>query len=288
MNDGARPIDDPLYHEHLALGVRFGEQGEPSVYTAGEHAAAREAVENGAVLCDASSATMLLLSGDPAPDFAHIAFAGEDLSVASCAWSASLTGDGSVASVPLLARTGDAEYLAIDGSARGETLTAWLSFLSSVEQGGTAPFAGMTYQDVTRTHAALVLWGTDAPAILEDYLHGAPACAPGEVRSCALDRIPAIVVGLPSCGGHGYLLLVPPRHAVVLWRSLLSFGQVTPIGVDALRDLFARDVAWARQLVEGDVVRFSVEELGYHKLIRESRDFVGARGLVSAQEGRQS
>lgn len=274
---------NPLYAEHLRLGATFGEKRIPLSYAG---ASSPQELAHATVLADVSHVFTLLLGGGPAPSFAHAAFAGEDLGVGSCAFEAVLTGDGAVASVPLLARTGDAEYIALDVTARAEVLDGWLSFLAAVEQDGVAPFAGLDTDDVTGAHALLLLWGPEAKAVLKDYL-GADQQVPsvGEVASLLLDKLPCIVASLPGFASPCYLMFVPPVHAAVLWRSLLSFVQVTPVGVDDLMESMRSSLPWLERLGTTDVVRLSSDELVGWGLVRRAGDFVGARGLANGTGG---
>lgn len=285
VNDGsvALPV---LYEEHVRLGARFGQNLEVVTYAGGEVESAREAAGSGATLCDVSFVRMSLLGGNASSPFVGAAFAGRALSIGECAFEAVLTGDGCVASIPLLMRTGTCEYVVVDGSSRAEVLDGWMSFLSSVEQNGDAPFEGMVQEDVSQTHVALVLSGAGAKAVLGDYADegSLPAC--GQVRSCNLDRIPCIVAGVPGIEVPTYLVLVPPRLATLLWRSFLSFTQVVPIGVEALGDGFVRWLPWIAHLGEAGRMRIPTKELRHNGLIRDSWDFVGARGL--SNEGERS
>jgi aminomethyltransferase len=274
-----------LYEEHALLGARFGDAREVLAYADNEAESAREVGGNGATLCDVSFVRMTLLSGEASIRFVHAAFAGYELSMGECSFEAILTGDGCIASIPLVVRTGTCEYVVIDGSPRADVLDGWMSFLWAVEQDGTAPFAGMTREDVSQTHVALVLSGVGAKAVLGDYTDVMNLPAPGRVRSCDLDRIPCIVVGVPGTEDLTYLVLAPPSLATVLWRSLLSFSEVLPIGVEALGDGFLRCFPWITSLCEDGRVRISAQELERNGLMRESRDFVGARGLSNEGEG---
>lgn len=267
----------PLYEEHLVLGATFGDDQRPIRY-ATEHDAV-ELPEGGAVLADVSHLRMLLMSGEVAPGFARAAFAGRLLEYGECAFEAVLTGDGSVASIPLVARTGDLEYVAMDLLSRGTVLEAWLSFLSSVEQDGYAPFADMQTEDVSGSHVALLLWGDAAGKVLADYVNGEDLPAKGSVRSLQLDAIPCIVASLQVDDRSCFLVLVPPYAARTLWRSFLSFVDVMPVGEATLLGLLSQSLQWTTRLKETDALRMDAATLEAYGLVRDSTDFVGARGL---------
>ena len=274
------PGINALYGEHLLLGASFENAPAVSRYH-GEPELERleEAMGDGAILCDLSVAQMVLFHGPMATAFVEAAFAGKRLRVGECAFEAVLTGDGSLASIPLLARTGEAEYVCGDFSARADVLAGWLSFLHSIEQNGTQPFAGLEAEEVGGTHVALALWGRKAPMVLADYLAGASVPKVGSVSSCMLDRLPCIVA-CPDLGPEpAYVILVPPVHAVALWRSLLSFGEVVPVGHDGFRSLVRARLSWTRHLQTGSTVRVGHGELTAGGIVRHDDSYVGARGL---------
>lgn len=276
-----------LYTEHLLLGATFEESRVVGHYHAEPGAeGVWSRLHKGAVLCDVSDALVLLLAGGPATSFAEAAFAGRRLRVGECAFEAALTGDGSVASVPLLARTGQAEYVCGDLSVRSDVLEAWLGFLGSVSNDGVTPFEGLEQEDASGTHAALLLWGRASTDVLVDYVGSwTDLPALGHVTSCMLDRLPCFVLR-PDLGREpAYVVLVPPAHAIALWRSLLSFTQVAPLGRTSLRSLLHRTLPWTAQMKAGDAICMSASELKRAGLVRGDATYVGARGLANGGKG---
>ena len=129
---------------------------------------------------------------------------------------------------------------------------------------------------------ALLVAGSDARRILSDYVPDASELPSScQVRHCTLDRISVFVIGLPDVAGAqpGYVLLVAPPSATVLWRSLLSFPEVEPVGHDAVSSMLENDLPWGGLLAGRGVARTSRDELtGWH-LLRDDNDFVGQRAL---------
>lgn len=195
-------------------------------------------------------------------------------------FEAVLGGDGTLMSVPLLARTGDAEYVLWDPSSRFALLAGWLEFLAGVSQDGYAPYQGLELENVSGRLVPLSLWGPAAGHVLGDYVR-TPSDLPreGRVRDCRLDAIPAVVVRPPSDDGGNNLLLVPPDYAVTIWRSLLSFQEVQPAGEAALVRQLEASYAWMPWLEDTDKVVPSGDELVRMGLTRVDGGFVGARAL---------
>jgi glycine cleavage system aminomethyltransferase T len=296
-----------LYEEHLLLSATFGDRlaSRPPVPSAyGDGSGELAALERGTALSDLSGMACLLFSGPAATGFAHAAFAGRELAVGECAFECVLMGDGRLASVPLLARTGDEEFAVLDASPRSQLLASWLTFLANVESGGVEPYRDLVAENVTGSLVPLLLAGADATAIASDYLpEGAVLPARGQVRSIALDgRIASLVArvdpvptaaasgrgaatgvahaGRPAVAGPAYLLLVPPDSARTVWRSLLSFESLAPVGEEALRHHLVARVPWASWLDGGPEGPLAARDLVAAGIARPQMDFLGARGLA--------
>ena len=275
--------ESPLYTEHLLLGATFGKDGLVRRY-ANEQLDC-PAPSNGCFLADITHLTTYALFGDAAKSFSEAAFAGSKLAVGECEYEAVLSGDGSIASVPLLARTGVNEYVAFDFSPRGAILMAWLDFVRSASKDGVAPYQSLGCQDATGTHCVLAIWGGIAKTILEDYTAANRLPKPGHIVSCNLDKIPCIIARIDMSNMACYFVLVPPASSVALWRSLLSFSEVEPVGVPSFTDSFTAANPWFKSLCTTDVVRMSANELRSYGLLRSQADFIGARGLIGSNRG---
>ena len=273
----------PLYEEHLLLGATFErtELGALRTLAYGASEPVAESLADGTLLADASGMRMLLASGDPVAAFGEAAFAAEPLAVGRAGFSPVFLGDGAVASIPLAARTGDHELLAFDASPRAGVLSAWLTFVAAIEQGGFRPYEGLEVEDVSHDLVPLVLWGNDAPRVLGDYVGGAGALPrAGRVANLMLDgHIPVVACAVELGGAPLYVMLVPPDFARVLWRSLLSFRGVRPTGLAELWDAARERVPWLEAMQKPDRVRLDRADLLEWGLIRPSADFIGGRAL---------
>ena len=251
----------PLYEEHLLLGATFErtELGALRTVAYGASAPVAESLEDGTLLADASGMRMLLASGDPVAAFGEAAFAAEPMAVGRA----------------------DHELLAFDASPRAGVLSAWLTFVASIEQNGFRPYEGLEVEDVSRDLVPLALWGNDAPRVLGDYVGGASALPrAGHVANLMLDgHIPVVACAVSLGGAPMYVLLVPPDFARVLWRSLLSFTGVRPTGLAELWDAARARAAWLDALQRPDRMRLDRADLLEWGLIRPSADFIGGRAL---------
>lgn len=285
---GASPhtVRGALYQEHLVLGASFDRAEDtglvfPTSY-AGEETLAH-ALE-GAAIADLTGATYRLVAGTHPQELCEAAFCAKKLRVGQCAFEPALTGDGAITSVPLLARTGEHEYVFLDPTHRGPVVAGWLTFLSQVSSNGNAPYAGTTIEEASGMLAPVLIMGARANELLADYLPQSARALParGAVESVTLDgHIPALVAGVPldiAAGEASYVLLVPKTAARVVWRSLLSFNWVQPLGRTAVLDAWSR-LPLSRALDSKDVVEISEQDLRAWGLLRHSDDFVGARGI---------
>lgn len=275
-----------LYEEHLLLGASFlpnestGLLAVRSYPCEGEKDLGEALL--GAVVADLTGTTYALLSGDAAPDLARSALAGRPLSVGDASFEAVLRGDGSVLGAPLVLRTGDHEHVLLDPTPRGEATTAWLELVRGAG-GDEGPLRDCSLEDACGMLVPLLCAGDGAGRVVSDYLVRTGARLPrtGEVASVLLDAIPALVARVPVIDAEAYLLLVPAPSARAIWRSLLSFAEVSPVGVEAVRELFASRLPWAAALSAPGPVALGRAELEGWGIVRAGDDFVGARGLAS-------
>ena len=272
-----------LYEEHVLLGASFAESsvtGGPVVLGyAGEKDL--DQLLPGAVVADLTGEAYLLLSGKSSEALFTAVFAGRPLAVGEAAFGAVLTGEGRLLAVPLALRSGDHEHVILDLGPRGAALRAWLGFVSGLEQDGYAPYADAEVEDASDMLVPLLLAGEGSRGVLADYVRtpGESLPEPGEVRALHLDAIPALVARVPGAGPETWLLLVPPQRARVIWRSLLSFAEVAPVGMRAARRLLADGRPWASSLPAEGPVPVPRAELSRWGVIRKTEDFVGARVL---------
>ena len=272
---------EALLEEHRLLCAQFDEQGRPARYASGEFS--EDDFGSATILCDLSHMLTLVFGGIVGESYASAVFAGEKLSPGRCSFEAVLTGDGSLASCPFLMRTGAREYVVCDASPRGDILSGWMSFVSAIEQQGYAPYTDLDMDDATGTHCVMLLAGAAANKVLGDYLsQGVALPAEGNVVSCDLDAFPCVVSHVPQIKGHvsTYLIFVPPACAVPLWRSFLSFPEVTPVGTDGFRKFMGTVLPWTRMLDSQDAVRADARTLAKDGLLRKEQDFIGARGIA--------
>lgn len=273
-----------LFEEHVLLGASFedadGEKPARAAAYLGEDAAG--ALDDGAVLCDLSGSCYLLASGAVGCGLASAALACELPAVGECAFGACLAGDGALVGVPLLLRTGTDELVVLDATERAPVLEGWLTFLAGIEAQGVRPYDGASLEDAHGSLVPLLLAGPAAARVLEDYLaEGATLPAAGRVAQLSLDRIGALVahVRLGRAAEDAYLVFVPGPLARVLWRSLLSFTEVSPIGHAALRGLCARLLPWGELTGSAGQVVPTRRQLVDWGLLRVDDGFVGARAL---------
>ena len=280
--------DQPAYGvlapEHMLLGARFVEGAGSPCQAVGAYATeeAPSHMREGALLADLTGSCYELVSGAAAPALVEAACARPRLAVGELGFTACVEGDGSLAALPLVIRTGDTEYVVLDPTTRGDVTQAWLGFLASVEQGGVAPYAEAKLEDASGMLVPLLLMGTAAGHVLADYLGtGAALPEPGRAASLKLDEIGCVVARLPLPKGAtaAYLALVPTVSARVLWRSLLSFSEVAPAGQGTLRVALEELLPWGSLTASHEHMHVGRSELAAWGLVRDTDDFVGARGL---------
>ena len=230
-------------------------------------------------LIDLSGIGYTLVSGTSAQNFVEAVFAGKQLEIGETSFECALTGDGSLSSIGLLARSGQNEYVVLDASERSLVLDEWLSIIASVEQNGVAPYAGVSLEDATPLLTPLLLAGKKAKKVLMDYLGEQKLPEDSKLCNLMLDQtIPALVANVSTKKVPAYLVMVPPVHTVILFRSLLSFETVHPLGHKQLVEGLKTYLPWFSELASNTKVVVAKDKLEGWGLLRASDDFIGARG----------
>jgi len=230
-------------------------------------------------LIDLSGIGYTLVSGTAAQNFVEAVFAGKQLEIGETSFECALTGDGSLSSIGLLARSGQNEYVVLDASERSLVLDEWLSIIASVEQNGVAPYAEVSLEDATPLLTPLLLAGKKAKKVLMDYLGEQRLPEDSKLCNLMLDQtIPALVANVSTKKVPAYLVMVPPVHTVILFRSLLSFEMVHPLGHKQLIEGLTTYLPWFSELASNTKVVVAKDKLESWGLLRASDDFIGARG----------
>ena len=230
-------------------------------------------------LIDLSGIGYTLVSGTSAQNFVEAVFAGKQLEVGEASFECALTGDGSLSSIGLLARSGQNEYVVLDASERSLVLDEWLSIIASVEQNGVAPYVEVSLEDATPLLTPLLLAGKKAKKVLMDYLGEQKLPEDSKLCNLMLDQtIPALVANVSTKKVPAYLVMVPPVHTVILFRSLLSFETVHPLGHKQLIEGLKTYLPWFSELASNTKVVVAKDKLEGWGLLRASDDFIGARG----------
>ena len=230
-------------------------------------------------LVDLSGISYTLVSGAVAQNFVEAVFAGKQLEVGETSFECTLTGDGSLSSIGLLARSGQNEYVVLDASERSLVLEEWLSIIASVEQNGVAPYVEVSLEDATPLLTPLLLAGKKAKKVLMDYLGEQQLPEDSKLCNLMLDQtIPALVANVSTKKVPAYLVMVPPVHTVILFRSLLSFEMVHPLGHKQLIEGLKSYLPWFSELATNTKVVLAKDKLEGWGLLRTSADFIGARG----------
>ena len=230
-------------------------------------------------LVDLSGISYTLISGAVAQNFVEAVFAGKQLEVGETSFECALTGDGSLSSIGLLARSGQNEYVVLDASERSLVLEEWLSIIASVDQNGVAPYAEVSLDDATPLLTPLLLAGKKAKKVLMDYLGEQQLPEDSQLCNLMLDQtIPALVANVSTKKVPAYLVMVPPVHTVILFRSLLSFEMVHPLGHKQLIEGLTTYLPWFSELATNSKVVLAKDKLEGWGLLRTSADFIGARG----------
>lgn len=271
----------PLTQEHGYLGAELEPDPNgvltPSYY--GDATGEPEAFAEGCALADITGTVGSVIEGADAGAFVSMAFAGPVPGPGQLVESVALRGDGTVVSPVLVACLGP--YYGFWAPAEtSEQLTDWLEGVAAIEQAGQKAFA-----DVTISHAAatvtLLLAGPGSEKVLADYLAPGASLPPaGFIANLALDKIPVVCGRTPVNGRTWTLLWVPEARARVLWRSFLSFEQVTPVGTSAVWGQIEAAAPGIGDVLDEPDAQILPAGCGLAGLLRPAGGFIGARALT--------
>lgn len=264
----------PLAQEHGYLGASI-EDGRVISYL--DETPLEEACR-GVALYDLTGALYRFVSGDGARSFVEALSASKRLAAGSCSFSAVLSGDGALISIPLVIRGGEREYMLIDAAARREILGGWMDFVAAIEEGGMPAFAGTAVEDADALLVPLLLCGARAGELISDYIEDQLPPEPGSVATVAFDGVPCVLAHLDRTACGSFVVFVPPSFSPRLFRSFLSFDYVHPQGHASLSRAIS-ELPWGELLAREDRVEVDAPALASWDLLRPDADYIGARGL---------
>ena len=264
----------PLLLEHGYLGASI-DDGRVVSYL--NEAPLAEALE-GVALFDLTGACYRFISGAGAQSLIEALSASRRLAPGSCSFSAVLSGDGSLISVPILVRGGEHEYVLVDATPRHEVLDGWLSFVSAIEREGAPAFGDVSIEDAADLLVPLMIAGSRCRALILDYTGEVALPDAGSVATVPFDGVPCVLAHLPVPFTDAWIVFCPTSFAVSLFRSFLSFTYVNPEGPATLAALLEL-LPWGRSLATDDRIEAGPEELSAWGLVRGDGGFIGERGL---------
>jgi len=218
-----------LYEEHLALGARmvpFAGWAMPVQYAGiiEEH----RAVRRSAGIFDVGHMAEFRVFGFGAFDFLQRVLTN-DLSRISglgrAQYTLLLDDDGHIIDDLIVYHSGDLEYLIIANASNHETDFEWLK--------AHAPHEVELVDESDRT-SLIALQGPEALRIVKELAgEGWEPPARFTLKEATLDTVPALVARTGYTGEDGVEILTAVSSAPQLWRALLSFGEVCPVGLGA-------------------------------------------------------
>ncbi|MEY8436505.1 hypothetical protein AAK967_02005 [Atopobiaceae bacterium 24-176] len=279
-----------LEGEHLLLGATMepGATGRPEAAWYGDGTKEPVAFEEGCALADVGGLVATCISGDAASAFVSAVFTSYVPEPGSVLGALALMGDGRVVAPALVAGLAVNEFCVWCPGELSEGLMEWMRGIAAVEEGGVAPYASVELSCGAPLSSTLMVAGPDATAVLGDYL--APDAAlpkPATLSNVRLDAIDTVVLR-PAIGSFSpYLVVAPNAFAQVLWRSLLSFPNVSPVGTSAVWGRVADEAPGLVDFLDEPMARRTPKDLGLQGLLRPGDSYIGARALANGPAPKQ-
>lgn len=229
MEEQQSLLRTPLYEEHVALGGRmvpFAGYSMPVQYSGiiEEHKATRTSCG----LFDVSHMAEFRISGQESYTFLQEMLTNDLDAIeepGAAQYTLMLNDEGHIIDDLIVYNTG-AEYLIIANASNHEKDFAWLQ--------AHCP-EGVTLVDESDRTALLALQGPRAKEIMQE-LCGPDWVAPKRfhIAPATLDgKIAVLVSRTGYTGEDGFELVLHEQDAIAVWRMLLSFPEVTPVGLGA-------------------------------------------------------
>ena len=270
----------PLHEEHLALGatmVPFAGFDMPIQYQGivEEHLATREAVG----IFDVSHMATLRLRGDGAWDFLQEMLSNDldkiaDLGAAQ--YSLLLDDEGHIIDDLIVYNTG-AEFMLIVNATNAETDLQWLE--------EHAP-EGVEIFNESQRSAIIAVQGPEAIEVIKELADEDEWTAPKRFTIAPLTMVGGanmLVARTGYTGEDGVELIMHRDDAVAVWRALMSFDQVTPVGLGA-RDTLRLEMGYHLYGNDMDRNRNPIEAgLGW-VAPKAKTGYVGADAVAKARE----
>ena len=268
-----------LYGEHVALGARmvpFAGWEMPVQYEGiiDEH----RAVRRSAGVFDVGHMAEFRVFGFGAFDYLQGVLTN-DLSRISelgrAQYTLMLDDDGHIIDDLIVYHSGDLEYLIIANASNHEVDFAWLTARRPAE---------VELVDESSRTSLIALQGPSALRIVKE-LAGERWEAPSRFTICeaTLDTVPALVARTGYTGEDGVEILTSTSTAPRLWRAILSFTEVSPIGLGA-RDTLRLEMGYP--LYGNDMDR-TIDPIsaGLGWVVPKSKtDYVGAAAIAKVRK----
>lgn len=272
-------LTTPLFEEHVALGARmvpYAGYSMPVQYQGiiEEHRATRESVG----IFDVSHMAEFRVRGEGAREFLDSMLTNDiskidDFGLAQ--YTLMLNDEGGIIDDLIVYHTGF-EYLIIANASNHEKDFAWLT--------SHAPENVELVDESSRT-ALIAVQGPGALGIIQD-LAGDEFVVPNRftITDASLDgAIPVLVARTGYTGEDGVELVVRAQDAAAVWRLLLSFPTVTPVGLGA-RDTLRLEMGYHLYGNDMDETRNPIEA-GLGWVCPKNKDgYIGSNVVAQSRE----
>ncbi len=273
-------VRTPLFEEHVALGARmvpFAGYEMPVQYAGiiDEHRATR----THAGVFDVCHMAEFRVFGFGAYDFLQTMLTndlGRIPEVGQAQYTLMLDDEGGVMDDLIVYHSGDIEYLIISNASNRATDFAWL--MQHVPD-------DVELVDESDRTGLIALQGPDALGIIKELAgEGWEPPARFTISEGLIDAaIPVLIARTGYTGEDGVEIVCRASDAPAIWRVLLSFPEVTPVGLGA-RDTLRLEMGY---LLHGNDIDRSIDPisagLGW-AIASDKGDFIGSSAVQSVRD----
>jgi aminomethyltransferase len=272
----------PLHEEHVLLGARFVPFG--SYQVVGDYGPLEcldEPLEH-PLLTDESYQGLFRVSGKDAYHFLQTMCTADVLAltqVGDRCYSLVLSSEAEIIDLVDIVKSGDDEFLVIANAPHIEELYDWFEVHAALEDVQGAVFPDVALSDESDALGQFVLGGPGSSEVLEELAGAAWLEVPhdGALFMLKIGEIPVMTLRESFDDVMTFRLFFPVASSIVFWRALLSFPEVQVIGRESYSCLLEQVGVLLPGLQESGYL--TPAEAGLEHLLRNERDFVGARAL---------
>lgn len=270
-------LQSPLYHEEELLGAHFFLDGVMEIAQSYPGAEINlNTIYDEAFLIDVSSLNIMTISGSRASLFLKtLSTADIDaLTPNQISPALFLNSESQIIDICYVLKNDANSFMLIGAQENSQELFEWLQAYIKLEKDGLLAFEGVDLSVLTGEISALAIGGSQSRSIVIDYTGSQTLPDTKKFKSLLFDKIPVITINISDLfKTESYLLLLQNSQVVNLFRSFMSFQDISVLGISDGNELISRAHPELLQIYAADYQ--TAHDSSYKNYMRKTKDFIG-------------